>query len=118
MANEQNLKPVRTKKEARDRGRRGGVASGKARKDKKEKRFVIDRILEAYVDADEGDEVAKQFIEDGKVTLEEALVIAQVKKAKKGDYRGYKDLMDRKHGTAVQKVEGEIDGNYTIEVID
>lgn len=31
MANEQNLQPVRTKKEARERGRKGGIASGKSR---------------------------------------------------------------------------------------
>ena len=28
MANEKNLKPVRTKKEARERGRNGGIKSG------------------------------------------------------------------------------------------
>ena len=31
MANEQNLQPVRTKKEAREKGRKGGIASGKVR---------------------------------------------------------------------------------------
>ena len=35
MVNEQNLKPVRTKEEARERGRRGGIASGKARRERK-----------------------------------------------------------------------------------
>lgn len=35
MANEQNLKPVRNKKEARERGKKGGIASGKARKERK-----------------------------------------------------------------------------------
>lgn len=33
--NESNLKPVRTKEEARERGRRGGIASGKARRERK-----------------------------------------------------------------------------------
>lgn len=31
MANEQNLKPTRTKSEARERGRKGGIASGEQR---------------------------------------------------------------------------------------
>ena len=31
MANNQNLKPVRTTSEAREKGRNGGIASGKAR---------------------------------------------------------------------------------------
>ena len=35
MANEQNLKPVRSEKEAREKGRKGGIASGKARREKK-----------------------------------------------------------------------------------
>lgn len=35
MANEQNLKPVRTKKEARERGRNGGIKSGEVRAKRK-----------------------------------------------------------------------------------
>lgn len=35
MANEQNLKPVRTKSEARERGKNGGIKSGKVRKQRK-----------------------------------------------------------------------------------
>ena len=33
--NESNLKPVKTKEEARERGRKGGIASGKARRERK-----------------------------------------------------------------------------------
>lgn len=49
MANEQNLQPVRTKEEARERGRNGGIASGKARKENK---LIKDRILERMGEAD------------------------------------------------------------------
>lgn len=35
MANESNLKPVRTKKEARERGRNGGIKSGEVRRERK-----------------------------------------------------------------------------------
>ena len=35
MANEQNLKPVRTKEEARERGKKGGKKSGEVRKRRK-----------------------------------------------------------------------------------
>lgn len=35
MANEKNLKPVTSKKEARERGRKGGLASGEARRKRK-----------------------------------------------------------------------------------
>lgn len=47
MANESNLKPVRSKEEARQRGRKGGVASGKARREKK----TIQNILTALCDS-------------------------------------------------------------------
>lgn len=49
MANEKNLKPVRTKTEARERGRNGGIASGKARKENK---LIKDRILERMGESD------------------------------------------------------------------
>lgn len=47
MANESNLKPVRSKEEARAKGRKGGVASGKARREKK----TIQNILTALCDS-------------------------------------------------------------------
>ena len=43
MANTENLKPVRTKDEARERGKNGGIASGKARREQK---LIRERILE------------------------------------------------------------------------
>ena len=48
MANEQNLKPIRTEKEAREKGRNGGIASGKARREKK----TVQKILADLLDAD------------------------------------------------------------------
>lgn len=47
MANESNLKPVRSEEEARAKGRKGGVASGKARRKKK----TIQNILTALCDS-------------------------------------------------------------------
>lgn len=35
MANENNLKPVRTKREARKRGKNGGIKSGEVRRERK-----------------------------------------------------------------------------------
>jgi len=35
MANEENLIPVRSTEEAREKGKKGGIASGKARREKK-----------------------------------------------------------------------------------
>jgi hypothetical protein len=46
MANSANLKPVRSKKEARERGRNGGIASGVARREKR----LLSEILRSYLD--------------------------------------------------------------------
>lgn len=45
MANEQNLRPIRTESEAREKGRNGGIASGIARREKK----TIQKILNDFL---------------------------------------------------------------------
>lgn len=45
MANEKNLKPVRSKKEARERGRKGGIKSGEARAQRKSLREELLLLL-------------------------------------------------------------------------
>lgn len=49
MHNEDNLRPVKTKEEARERGRRGGIASGKARRQKKDMKQRLQDALELAV---------------------------------------------------------------------
>ena len=46
--NEKNLKPIRTESEAREKGRNGGIASGKARREKK----TIQKILADLLDGE------------------------------------------------------------------
>lgn len=46
MPNPQNLKPVRTSEEAKKRGRNGGVASGKARKQRRTIAEVLRKVLD------------------------------------------------------------------------
>lgn len=50
MANEHNLKPVRTKSEARERGRNGGKASGQARREKRDLKERAKMWMEAVAD--------------------------------------------------------------------
>lgn len=49
MANEENLKPVRTKSEARERGRNGGKASGESRRRKADFRKILNLLLTAQI---------------------------------------------------------------------
>ena len=46
MANEQNLRPIRTESEARKKGRNGGIASGIARREKKTVQKILGDVLD------------------------------------------------------------------------
>ena len=54
MANEKNLKPVRSESEAREKGKKGGIASGKARLAKKTARENAIAALEGVTKDKEG----------------------------------------------------------------
>ena len=47
--NEKNLKPIRTEKEAREKGRNGGIASGKARREKKTIQKILGELLDGQI---------------------------------------------------------------------
>ena len=53
MSNEHNLRPVRTKEEARERGRNGGKKSGEARRRKANFRKTLNMLLTAEIDSAE-----------------------------------------------------------------
>ena len=79
MANEGNLKPQnqRTKSEQRETARKGGIASGKARRERKQMREVLEQLLaDTYTDKN-----GKQL--DGTTML----MLAAMSKAQKGDMR-------------------------------
>ena len=46
MANEQNLKPIRNEKEARELGKKGGIASGQARREKATMKKTLEMLLD------------------------------------------------------------------------
>lgn len=46
MANEKNLKPIRSVSEAREKGKNGGIASGKARRERKTLKEELITLLE------------------------------------------------------------------------
>lgn len=76
MANEQNLKPVRTKSEARERGRNGGIKSGESRRQKR----TLREIMEAYG--------IGQSRPDSGLTHDEAVVVAQYTLAEDPNAKG------------------------------
>lgn len=91
MAGKDNLKPVRTKGEARSKGRKGGIASGQARREKATLRAALEVLLERKG-------------EDGK-TGREALAVALYDRALKGDVRAFAELRDTVGEKPTNKLE-------------
>ncbi len=92
MANEQNLKPAnkRTKSEHREIAKKGGVASGVARRKKANLKKAFETILEAEVASPN---VKKQLEELGfDSTNEMALAMVMMQKAMKGNVRAFEQI--------------------------
>ena len=94
MANEQNLRPP-TSEEARERGRKGGKASAKKRKQNKTFKEIINKFLDGQV-SDE--RLKQQMIEfgfaDKEVSNKSCAVFALWKEAIKGNTKAFELLRD------------------------
>lgn len=89
MANEQNLR-VPSSKEARENGKKGGVASGKARRKKANLKKAFETILQADVASPN---VKKQLEDLGfDTTNEMALAMVMMQKAMKGNVRAFEQI--------------------------
>ena len=86
MANEQNLKPVSSKKEARERGRKGGLASVEARR--KRKTLKEELLL---------------MLEDAEV--QKSVAVALIKEAQNGNVKAFGMLRDTIGEAPVEKVQ-------------
>lgn len=97
MANEENLKPVRSEKEARELGRLGGIASGKARKEKATMKKVLMDMLEEIGDTEHN------------LTYKQLATLGLLKGAIQGNATNYKTILE---------TTGEIEvNNSTPEVL-
>ena len=85
MANEQNLKPVTSKKEARERGRKGGLASGEARRKRK---TLKEELLLMLADGD----------------TQQSVTLALIEKAMGGDTKAFEVIRDTIGEKPVDKV--------------
>lgn len=104
-----NLKPQseRTKEEQRAIAKMGGIASGKARKEKADLRKMCQMVLAMDIKAKDGS------IKSGA----EAITLAQLQKALKGDAKAYEVLRDTAGQKPVDKVEQvNIDVEYNASV--
>ena len=85
MANEQNLKPVSSKKEARERGRKGGLASVEARRKRKTPKEELLLILS------EGE-------------TQQSVTLALIEKAMSGDTKAFEVIRDTIGEKPIDKV--------------
>ena len=92
MAREDKLKPVRTKEEASERGRKGGIASGIARREKKTFRATLELLLD-------------RRLEGSSLTGREAVAVALFEKAMSGDVKAFQELRDTVGEKPVDKQE-------------
>ena len=107
MPNPENIKPVRSTKEARKRGKAGGIASGKARRKKKLLKECLDELLEKEWENRQGE----------KMSGAEAISVAVFKKALAGDMKAYEIVRDTAGQKPVDKVMlAEVDQNTINEV--
>lgn len=118
MANEANLKPYeftsdQNREKAAENGRKGGIASGVAKRKKKAMREVLEELLALPLNDLDAPEKVKSFLDFGKnknVTIEQAVLMAQIVKAiTKGDTKAAAFIRD----TAGQKILRDAADNNT-----
>lgn len=99
--NNENLKPVRTKSEARERGRNGGKKSGEIRRRNANFRRTLNMLLTSEIDSGEYSPILEALGVDN--TLESAMLMSMIKAALEGDvkaayfvaqYAGQSDMAD------------------------
>lgn len=91
MANEQNLIPVRTASEAREKGQKGGIASGEARRAKKTRRELALQIANAQIKNNAIKQMVKvnTGLDDDDITGDAAVVNGLYTAALNGDVKAY-----------------------------
>lgn len=124
MAGEENLIPMsqRTKEEVREIARKGGINSGKVRKEKKRMKETIDLILQLAMNVGQevelGEIQAFAELKGKNLTVEQAMVIQQVQKALKGDLSALTFLRDTSGQKPAELIEMNASVNKTAREIE
>jgi len=93
LPNEKNLKPVRSKSEARERGRAGGKKSGVARRQRKSLKDSMNLLLSLEItDKKRLDQALKMGFEERETDNSVLVTLALFDKAVKGDVMAIKEL--------------------------
>lgn len=101
MANEDNLKAFtseQSRDEAAENGKKGGIASGKARREKKAMKETLQVLLsmslnsKEHIDIEEIESIAE--LKGKNITVQEAIMLKQIQKAMKGDTKAAEYIRD------------------------
>lgn len=122
LANEQNLIPnsQRSPSELREQCRKGGIASGKARRKKADFIKVAKALLDCDVSEKEKEQIRKTFpIEDEEISYRTMIFIKQIEEARKGNINSAKFLVETTGEKADNNVNIETKSPiFNIEVTD
>ena len=99
IANEKNLKPVRSTSEARKKGKAGGIKSGKVRAERKTLKEELLLLL-------------------AQGNTQNKMSLALLKKAMNGDIRAYEVIRDTVGEKPTDKIEqsGELNNTITVKL--
>lgn len=111
MANSKNLisNSERTPSELREQTRKGGIASGKARREKKAMKDTLTDLLSMPLESGKSvdiEDIKNLAALNGKnITVQEAIMLAQIQKALEGDTKAAEYIRD----TSGQKLKDAIE---------
>ena len=105
----ENLRPVKTKEEARERGRNGGIASGEAKRKKKTMKELFEVALERPpTKASDLDTLAEFYgISAKEVTSAMAVIHKALERAEEGNTRAMEFVRDTSGNKLAEKMQVE-----------
>lgn len=127
MANEENLKQgnpttqYRSGREAVENGKKGGAASGRARRRKKLLKDTVNMLLALPIQEGRLDRLTDlKSIKDKNITVEEAMVLKQIQNAMKGDLRAFESIiaLSESHNKTGEQTKAQETDNAFIEALN
>lgn len=115
MANEKNLIPFdqRSESEARELGKKGGIASGAARRRKRSLKEAADLYLSLPVsDRRVWNKISRQYVDPEDIDNQMAIIVGLSKAAARGDPKAAKVLFD------VLGEDSRTDDGEVVQIID
>ena len=109
-----------TPEQRRENGRKGGIASGEAKRAKKAMKERLEILLEMPLKSGKGADIEaiKNFaaLIGKNITVQDAMMIAQIQKALKGDTTAATFVRDTAGQNPAQKIEAELDMDLNISI--